>query len=97
MRRRIIWRYGDSPPVFGNLIAAIEGSGELKIYIGFPVSSVEVAFSKIYNRYIIDNFGYQYDGNTFSPEVYVNSVDDDGFTVCYKNIIDTLDINYFAM
>ena len=97
MRRRIIWRYGDSPPVFGNLVAAIEGDGELKIYTGFPVSSAQVSFSKIYNRYMIDKYGYEYQTYAFAPEVFVTEVDDDGFTVCYKNITDSLNINYFVM
>lgn len=97
MRRRIIWRYGDSPPIFGHLIAAVEGDGEMKIIVGFPVSAVEVAFSKIYNRYLIDTIGYGYEHHAFAPEVYVSSIDDDGFTVCYKNIPESLDINYFLM
>lgn len=97
MRRRIVWRYGDSPPVFGNLIAAIEGDGELRVYTGFPVSSAEVAFSKIYNRYMIDQFGYEYGAYAFGPEAYVSEVHDDGFTICYKNIVDALCVNYFVM
>lgn len=99
MRRRIIWRYGDSPPIFGHLTAAVEGDGELKIIVGFPVSSAQVSFSKSYNRYLYDNLGYGYDYQeyAFAPEVYVCSVDDDGFTICYKNISDSLDINYFVM
>ena len=97
MRRRIVWRYGDSPPVFGNLVAAVEGDGELHVYTGFPVSSAEVAFSKIYNRYIIDQFGYEYQSYAFAPEVFVSEVHDDGFTLCYKNIVDALSVNYFVM
>jgi len=103
MRRRIIWRYGDSPPIFGHLIAAINDSdgapheGELKITVGFPVSAAEVAFSKLYNRYLVEHCGYAYENYAYAPEVFVDSVDDDGFTVCYRNIPDTLDINYFVM
>lgn len=97
MRRRIVWRYGDSPPVFGNLIAAVTGDGELKIVVGFPVSAAEVAFSKNYNRWLVQSLGYDYEGYAFAPEVFVSSVDDDGFTVCYKNIPDSLEINYFVM
>jgi hypothetical protein len=118
MRRRIIWRYGDSPPIFGHLICDISacsanapagcdpaqgdssgrvGDGELKITVGFPVSAAEVAFSKIYNRYLVDTFGYDYQNYANGPEVYVGSIDDDGFTVCFRNIPDTLDINYFVM
>ena len=97
MRRRIIWRYGDSPPIFGNLVAAVTGDGELNVVIGFPVSAVEIAFSKSYNRYLIETFGYEYQGYAFAPEAFVSAVDDEGFTICYKNIPDTLDINYFVM
>lgn len=97
MRRRIIWRFGDSPPVFGNLIAAVTGDGELKIITGFPVSAAEVAFSKLYNRFLVDTFGYGYQSYAFAPEVFVASVDDDGFTLCFKNIPETLDVNYLAM
>lgn len=97
MRRRIIWRFGDSPPVFGHIIAAVEGDGELKIVTGFPVSAAEVAFSKIYNRFLIESVGYNYDSRAFAPEVFVSAIDDDGFTVCHKNIPESLDINFFAM
>jgi hypothetical protein len=99
MRRRVIWRFGDSPPVFGNLIAAVEGDGELKVFVGFPVSAVEVAFSKIYNRFLIEQSGYGYgaDEYAFPPEVFVRSIDDDGFTMTYKNIVETLNVNYFVM
>lgn len=97
MRRRIIWKFGDSQPIFGHLIAGVEGDGELKIFVGFPVSAVEVAFSKNYNRFLIENFGYGYENYAFAPEVYVCTTDDDGFTICYKNIPDALEINYFIM
>lgn len=97
MRRRIAWRFGDSAPVFGHLVAAVEGDGELRVVVGFPVSSVQVAFSKSYNRYLIDTFGYGYGTYAFAPEVYVCTVDDEGFTICYKNIVDALEINYFVM
>jgi hypothetical protein len=99
MRRRIIWRYGDSAPVFGHMIAAVEGDGELKVFVGFPVSSVEVAFSKIYNRFLLEQVGYGYGGQeyAFEPEVWVRAIDDDGFTLAYRNIVETLDVNYFVM
>jgi hypothetical protein len=97
MRRRIIWRFGDSPPIFGHLVAAVQGDGELRIVIGFPVSAAEVAFSKIYNRFLNEQFGYGYETYAFAPEVYVSSLDDTGFTVCHKNIPETLDINFFVM
>lgn len=83
--------------MFGHLVAAVEGDGELRIVTGFPVSSVQVAFSKSYNRYLIDTFGYDYQHYAFAPEVYVCTVDDEGFTICYKNIADALEINYFVM
>lgn len=97
MKRRIIWRFGDSAPIFGHLVAAVEGDGEVRILVGFPVSAAEVAFSKIYNRYLVDTFGYDYQEYAFAPEVFVSAIDDEGFTVCYKNIPESLDINYFVM
>ena len=102
MRRRIVWRYGDSPPIFGNIILSapddsVLGDGELKITTGFPVSAAEVAFSKLYNRYLMETYGYSYSTYAFAPEVFVSSIDDDGFTVRYNNLPDSLDINYFVM
>lgn len=97
MRRRIVWRFGDSPPVFGHLVAAVEGDGEMRIIVGFPVSAAQVAFSKIYNRYLIDSFGYDYGSYAFAPEVFVKSIDDEGFTVYYRNIPESLEINYFVV
>ena len=97
MRRRIIWNYGDSPPLYGHLIAAVEGDGDLRVIVGFPVSAAEVAFSKSYNRYLINTFGYDYQQYAFAPEIYVSSIDDEGFTITYRNIPDALEINYFIM
>lgn len=97
MRRRIIWKFGDSAPIYGHLITAVEGDGELRIIVGFPVSAAEVAFSKSYNRFLINTFGYDYQEYAFAPEVYVSSVDDEGFTITYRNIPDALEINYFIM
>ena len=97
MRRRIIWKYGDSCPVYGRLVAAIEGDGEIRIIVGFPVSAAEVAFSKSYNRYLVDTFGYDYQQYAFSPQIYVTGIDDEGFTVTYQNISDSLDINYYVV
>ena len=97
MRRRIIWKYGDSQPLYGHLVASVQGDGDMKIFVGFPVSSVEVAFSKIYNRFLGESFGFDYEKYAFAPEVYVSSTDDEGFTITYNNIADTLDINYFIM
>lgn len=99
MRRRIIWRFGDSPPIYGHLVAGVEGDGEIRLIVGFPVSAAEVAFSKEYNRYLIERYGYDYNyGNyAFAPEVYVKSIEDDGLTIVYNNIADALEINYFIM
>jgi len=99
MRRRIIWKYGDSPPIYGHLVAALEGDGDMRIIVGFPVSAAEVAFSKSYNRYLVDtwNYSYGYEKYAFAPEVYVIGVDDEGFTIQYKNITDSLDINYYVV
>ena len=95
MRRRIVWKYGDSPAIYGNLIAAVQGDGDIKIVVGFPVSSAMVAFSRIYcfDTCPPPQYGYPHGSE---PEVFVNGVDDDGFTVTYKNIPDTLDINYYV-
>jgi hypothetical protein len=97
MRRRIIWKFGDSAPIYGHLVTAIEGDGDLRIIVGFPVSAAEVAFSKSYQRWLIDTFGYDYQEYAFAPEIYVNSTDDEGFTITYRNIPDALEINYFIM
>jgi len=97
MRRRIIWKFGDSAPIYGHLVAAVEGDGDLRIIVGFPVSAAEVAFSKSYQRWLINTFGYDYQEYAFAPEIYVSSVDDEGFTVTYRNIPDALEINYFIM
>lgn len=97
MRRRIIWRYGDSAPIFGNIVASVQGDGDLKVFVGFPVSAATVAFSKAYNRYLIENLGYGYQAYAFAPSLYVDTIDDDSFTIRYNNIPDTLDFNYFVM
>lgn len=97
MRRRIIWKFGDSAPIYGHLVAAVEGDGDLRIIVGFPVSAAEVAFSKSYQRWLINTFGYDYQEYAFAPEIYVSSVDDEGFTITYRNIPDALEINYFIM
>jgi hypothetical protein len=101
MRRRVVWRYGDSSPIFGHLVTAVDasGDGEIKIITGFPVSAAMVAFASSYNRYLIDQYstyGYGYDTYAWSPTVHVSAVDDDGFYVCYQNIADVLDINYYV-
>ena len=97
MRRRIIWKYGDSQPVYGHLVAGVEGDGELRVIVGFPVSAAEVAFSKNYNRFLIESFGYDYQKYAFAPEVFVKSTDEEGFTITYKNIPDALEINYYVV
>lgn len=95
MRRRILWRYGDSPPIYGHLIADAQGTGELRILVGWPVSSAVVAFSRIYE--ISPSLPEQQYPTGNEPEVYISGIDDEGFTVTYKNIPDTLDINYHVM
>jgi hypothetical protein len=93
MRRRINWKLGDSSPISGHLVAAVTGDGTLKITTGFPVSAAEVSFSRAYQE---SGAGYSY-GSSTDPEVFVSSMEDDGFTVTYYNIPDTLDINYLVM
>lgn len=97
MRRRIIWKYGDSPPVYGHLVASVSGDGYLRVIVGFPVSAAEVAFSVSYQRWLIDTFGYDYEKYAFAPEIYVDSVDDEGFTLRYSNVPESLEINYYAV
>jgi hypothetical protein len=97
MQRRIVWKYGDSSPLYGHVVAALEGNGSMYICTGFPVSAAEVAFSKSYNRWLIETYGYNYQSYAFAPEVYVESTDDSGFTLTYNNIADALEINYFVM
>ena len=94
MRRRIAWKYGDSPPLYGHLIAAVEGSGLMYVATGFPVSAAEVAFSKEFNQSNPGPFSYNY--LPLGAEVYVDSVDDGGFTIAYNNV-DSLEVNYFVM
>jgi len=96
MRRRIIWKYGDSSPIYGRLIAAVEGDGELRVVVGFPVSAAEVAFSISMEQWFTDPYGYGY-GSDLVAEAYVGSVDDEGFTIIYKNIPGSLEINYYCV
>lgn len=97
MRRRIVWRNGDSPPVFGHIVSAVDpsGDGEIKIVVGFPVSSAMVAFASSANRFLKDYYGTVAE-YAYAPSVVVSAIDDDGFSVCYRNIADSLDINYFV-
>lgn len=188
MKRRIIWKYGDSSPLYGQIIAAVEGDGDLNITVGFPVSAVEVSFSKSYatqerlkrkdysahstsadgdfaitealertstgNIIVAVNgliakitesyftrpgsttpitdspkvgdrlrwvgsvagyelattdtitlinteepltFGYDYQNYTTEPEVFVSSINSEGFVLGYKNIAGSLEVNYFVM
>lgn len=92
MIRRINWANGDSAPVYGHITASVDGTGELRIVLGFPVTSAQVSFARSY--FYSDLYDY---GHGFPPECYVSGVDDEGFTVTYTHIPDYLDINYMAM
>jgi hypothetical protein len=94
MRRRIDWKKGDSSPLSGHLVTAVDGSGTLKVTVGFPVSAAQVSFASAYQ-----DFGpsYSYLGSGLDPEVYVSSLEEDGFVITYFNIPVALDVNYFVM
>lgn len=94
MRRRINWQKGDSSPVSGQLVAAVTGSGTLKVTMGFPVSAADVCFASAYANTGSD---YSYVGPGADAAVFVSGMDDTGFTVTYYNIPDALNINYFVM
>jgi hypothetical protein len=94
MRRRINWSLGDSAPLSGHLVTAVDGSGTIKVTLGFPVSAATVAFASAYTDM---GASYSYLGSGDDPEVYVESMDEDGFTIAYFNIPVALDVNYFVM
>ncbi len=94
MRRRINWQKGDSAPLSGHLVEAVDGSGTLKVTVGFPVSAAQVAFASAYQDF---GASYSYLGSGDDPEVYVSALEDDGFVVTYFNVPIALDINYFVM
>ena len=94
MKRRIDWKLGDSAPDFSNIILNVYGNGEIQIETGFSTSSVQVSFSRTYLQRVIDTYG-----NKFDLEILVDSVNDSGFVLKYKNIPEDipLEINYIAL
>jgi hypothetical protein len=94
MKRRIVWKLGDSNPDTANISLNVSGDGTIQVDTGFATSAVEVAFARTYLDKILDVYG-----NTEDLSIEVQSVNDTGFVLQYENIPDTLplDINYFAM
>ena len=94
MKRRIDWKLGDSAPDFSNIILNVSGDGEIQIETGFSTSSAQVSFSRTYLQRIIDTYG-----NKFDLEILVDSTNDTGFVLKYKNIPEDipLEINYMAL
>jgi len=62
MIRRIIWKNGDSSPIYGHLVIYVQGDGTLHVPTGFEVSSATVAFSKQYVDFLQDEYGYGFKG-----------------------------------
>ena len=94
MRRRITWNLGDSKPEWSNLSLNVSGTGTFQIETGFPVSSAMVALARTYMDRILDAYG-----NEIDVFVNVESVNDTGFVIYYKNVPENLplEVNYFAM
>lgn len=94
MRRRIIWKLGDSCPDWSYISLNISGSGEIQINTGFSTSAAQVSFSRTYLDKILDTYG-----STLDLFISVDSVNDAGFVLKYENIPNDLplEINYFAM
>ena len=94
MKRRIIWKLGDSSPDWANLSLNISGSGQIQITTGFSTSAAQVSFSRTYLDKILDTYG-----STLDLSISVESVNDTGFILNYENIPESLplEINYFAM
>jgi hypothetical protein len=94
MRRRIIWKLGDSSPDWANLSMNISGSGEIQITTGFSTSAAQVSFSRTYLDKILDTYG-----STLDLSISVASVNDTGFMLSYENVPESLplEINYLAV
>ena len=93
MRRRIIWKLGDSSPDWSYMSINVEGTGTIQIPTGFSVSAATVSFARTYLDLILDTYG-----NT-DLTIKVDSVNSTGFVLSYDNIPSgiPLEINYFAM
>jgi len=94
MRRRIIWKLGDSSPDWATLELNISGTGTIQITTGFSTSSAMVSFSRTYLDKILDTYG-----STMDLNIAVDSVNDTGFVLSYENVPDSLplEINYLAL
>ena len=94
MRRRIIWKLGDSSPDWANVSLNVSGSGTVQIVTGFSVSAASVSFARTYLDKILDTYG-----STMDLQISVDSVNDNGFVLKYENIPTelALEINYLAI
>jgi len=94
MKRRIIWKLGDSSPDWANLSLNISGSGTMQIVTGFSTSAAQVSFSRTYLDKILNTYG-----STLDLSISVSSVNATGFVLEYSDIPDSLplEINYLAM
>ena len=94
MKRRVIWKLGDSCPDWASLSLNISGSGTIQITTDFSVSSAVVSFGRTYLDKILDTYG-----STLDLSISVQEVNETGFVLKYDNIPETLplEINYLAM
>jgi len=94
MKRRIVWKLGDSNPEASYLSLNVSGSGTMQISTGFSTSSVGVSFARTYLDKILDTYG-----STLDLRVSVSEVNSTGFVLQYENIPDSLplEINYIAL
>ena len=93
MRRRIIWKLGDSNPDTANLSLNVSGTGSIQIETGFSTSAAIASFARTYLDKVMDAYG-----GTLDLRINVDSVNDTGFVLAYENIPTTLplEINYLA-
>jgi hypothetical protein len=94
MKRRIIWKLGDSSPESSYASLNVSGTGTINIETGFNTSSVSVSFARTYLDKILDTYG-----STLDLRISVDDVNDTGFVLSYENIPTSLplEINYIAL
>jgi hypothetical protein len=95
MIKRIDWKKGDSSPAHGTMTIYVQGDGSIHLPLGFPVSSAIVTFAEqgAIAYYSYSYYYYDYDS---LPLIYVESVDDTGFTMAYRNIQECIVFSYYA-